>query len=155
MAESSSSKIIVPVNLGGDLAYIGWCAAEAPNQQAEAIVEVHTLEIMQGEGWAPLPLWLRNAAHPERPAWHVVSAWAPSGDAVAAGIGALHNDGAADFVSAAAVDPITEQPVETLVLVRVRCSTSASLKPWQNETDPARRAASLKFHAATRRHDRP
>jgi len=137
------------------MAFIGWCAAETPNQQAEAIVEVLTIGA-GGQGFAPLPRWLMEAAHPTRPQWHVVSAWAPSGAAVSAHLFAYdgpEKDGAS-LVASRASDPITGEPVSVLVLVRVRCSTTASLKPWQEERDPTRRAASVAFHSSTRRHDR-
>jgi hypothetical protein len=151
------------VNLGGRLAFIGWCAAEAPNQQAEEVIEVGTVDMLGGEGMALIPDWMREAAHPKRPAWHVVSAYAPSGAFVCAQVvsmGAVAYrpstnapDFQADCIQVRAVDG-EGKGVNTTVLVRVRCATAGSLEPWQDEPDPRRRAASLAFHAKSRRHDR-
>ncbi len=132
----------MPVNVGGELEYIGWCAAEAPNQQLEVFLTVETFE---GIGFHGIPDWMLENVHPDRPNWQVVSAWCPEGHFVAASIGG-------GCAIARAAHWQTGEPVDTVVVVRIRCASKASLEPWQDERNPHRRAESVKFHAATRRH---
>jgi hypothetical protein len=154
----------MPANIGGHLAFIGWCAAETPNQQVEEVVEVQTLDMTGGEGMGIIPQWMIDAAHKERPGWHVVSAWAPSGAHVCAQVAwaedicywvalNLNSKANANAVYVCAVDG-AGRGVSTTVLVRIRCATAASLEPWENESDPRRRAESLAFHRKSRRHDK-
>lgn len=140
------------MNLGGDLAFIGWCAAEAPNQQLEAVMVIESFgeKAYHGMGWKSVPNWMMAKAHPERPNWQIVSAYSPSGDLVSATFDQPSKGWLQVFVRAA--DWQTGQPIHATVIVRIRCASKASREPWQEEPDQQRRAASFEFHASTRRH---
>ena len=133
------------MNIDGRLEFIGWCASEAPNQQTEAVIKVVVYEGFKAV--SPVPPWMDKAAHPERPDWVVVSAWAEDGVPVAAHV--VPTKGARTSVHVCCRG---NGAGSRTVHIRIRCATKASREPWEEERDPKRRAASLKFHAATRKH---